>query len=171
MSSTSILIGLLARASRQSTFTVSPSLFWFGGGAILCSIEFFLPNTWAKTYKLIALTMGLSSLIVGVFVWRYDFLQDVRFQIAYWMGLSIASVIWVRPMVLKRKKFTVPDATEARTLTEILPGQTGQVLYEGCFWQARCEGYQEAIPPNQRVYVLRREGNTLVVLPENLFRR
>lgn len=170
MALTSILIGLLAQATNQSTFTVSPSLFWFGGGIILCSIEFFLPKTWGKTYKLIALTMGISSLIVAVFVWRYNFLEDVRFQIAYWMGLSIASVIWVRPMVLKRKKFTVPDATEARTLTEILPGQTGQVLYEGCFWQARCEGYQDTISPNQRVYVMRREGNTLIVLPEHLFR-
>lgn len=171
MSPTSILIGSLAQATNQSTFTVSPSLFWLGGGVILCSIEFFLPKTWGKKYKLIALTMGLNSLIVAVFIWRYDVLQDARFQIVYWMGLSIASVIWIRPMIVKRKKFTVPDATEARTLTEILPGQTGQVLYEGCFWQARCDEYQDAISPNQTVYVLRREGNTLIVLPERLFRQ
>jgi membrane protein implicated in regulation of membrane protease activity len=92
-------------------------------------------------------------------------------QIAYLMGLSTACVIWVRPMLLRKKKFTVLDATEAQTLTDILPGQTGQVLYEGCLWQARSDGYQGAIAPNQRVYVMRREGNTLIVLPENLFQR
>jgi membrane protein implicated in regulation of membrane protease activity len=109
---------------------------------------------------------------VAFFVWRdYNFLRDLRLQIAYWMGLSTACVIWVRPMLLKGKKFTVPDATEARTLTEILPGETGQVLYEGCIWQARTEGYQGAIASNQRVYVVRREGNILIVLPENLFQR
>jgi len=167
----STLICSLAKATPLSTYTVSPSLFWFSGGVFLCLIELFLPKSWAKQYKLVPLIMGVSSLVVALFVWRYDFLEDARLQIAYLMGLSTACVIWVRPMLLRKKKFTVLDATEAQTLTEILPGQTGQVLYEGCLWQARTEGYQGAIAPNQRVYVMRREGNTLIVLPENLFQR
>lgn len=171
MLQSSTLICSLVRTTLLSTFTVSPSLFWFGGGVVLCLIELFVPNTWAKHYKLIPLIMGVSSLIVALFSWRYAFLEDARLQIAYWMGLSTACVIWVRPMLLRKKKFTVLDATEAQTLTEILPGQTGQVLYEGCLWQARTEGYQGAIASNQRVYVVRREGNILIVLPENLFQR
>ncbi len=167
----STLICSLAKATPLSTYTVSPSLFWFSGGVLLCLIELFLPKSWAKQYKLVPLIMGVSSLVVALFVWRYDFLEDARLQIAYLMGLSTACVIWVRPMLLRKKKFTVLDATEAQTLTEILPGQTGQVLYEGCLWQARTEGYQGAIAPNQRVYVMRREGNTLIVLPETLFQR
>ena len=167
----STLICSLAKATPLSTYTVSPSLFWFSGGVFLCLIELFLPKSWAKQYKLVPLIMGVSSLVVALFVWRYDFLEDARLQIAYLMGLSTACVIWVRPMLLRKKKFTVLDATEAQTLTDILPGQTGQVLYEGCLWQARTEGYQGAIAPNQRVYVMRREGNTLIVLPENLFQR
>ncbi len=167
----STLICSLAKATPLSTYTVSPSLFWFSGGVVLCLIELFLPKSWAKQYKLVPLIMGVSSLLVALFVWRYDFLEDARLQIAYLMGLSTACVIWVRPMLLRKKKFTVLDATEAQTLTEILPGQTGQVLYEGCLWQARTEGYQGAIAPNQRVYVMRREGNTLIVLPETLFQR
>ena len=167
----STLICSLAKATPLSTYTVSPSLFWFSGGVLLCLIELFLPKSWAKQYKLVPLIMGVSSLLVALFVWRYDFLEDARLQIAYLMGLSTACVIWVRPMLLRKKKFTVLDATEAQTLTEILPGQTGQVLYEGCLWQARTEGYQGAIAPNQRVYVMRREGNTLIVLPETLFQR
>jgi membrane protein implicated in regulation of membrane protease activity len=168
----STLICSLVKAIPLSTFSVSPSLFWFGGGVVLCLIELFFPKTWGKSYKLVPLIMGVSSLIVAFFVWRdYNFLQDLRLQIAYWMALSTACVIWVRPMLIKGKKFTVPDATEARTLTEILLGETGQVLYEGCIWQARTEGYQGAIASNQRVYVVRREGNILIVLPENLFQR
>lgn len=31
-------------------------------------------------------------------------------------------------------------ATPLSTFTEILPGQTGQVFYEGFLWQARTEG-------------------------------
>ena len=161
----STLIWTLAQPNTQSAF------IWFGGGVILCLIELFLPKTWQKHYKLVPLMMGVSSLIVALFIWRYTFLEDLRFQIAYWMGLSTACVIWVRPMLLKGKKFTVPEATKARTLTDILPGETGQVLYEGCIWQARTDGYQGAIASNQRVYVVRREGNILIVLPENLFQR
>ncbi len=168
----STLIWTLAQANTQSAFiVVSPSLFWFGGGVTLCFIELFIPKTWEKQYKLVPLITGFSCLIVALFIWRYAFLEDLRFQIAYWMGLSTACVIWVRPMLLKGKKFTVPEATKARTLTEILPGETGQVLYEGCIWQARSDGYQDAIAPNQNIYVLRREGNTLIVLPETLFQR
>jgi membrane protein implicated in regulation of membrane protease activity len=159
----------LAQATNQSAFTVNPALFWFGSGVTLCLIEILLSKTWAKKYKLVPLIMALSAFVVALFIWRYGYLRDPRLQIAYWMGLSTACVIWIRPMFLKKKKFTVPDATEARTLTEILPGQTGQVLYEGCLWQACTEGYKEAIAPNQKVYVVRREGNILIVLPENLF--
>lgn len=63
----------------------------------------------------------------------------------------------------------IPDATEAKTITEILPGQTGRVKYEGCSWKACCTNKQVAIAPNQKVYVLRREGNTLIIAPDNLF--
>ncbi len=167
----STLICSLANANFLPTFTFSSSLFWLSSGVVFCLIELILPNTWAKQYKLIPLIMGFSSLVVALFQWRYAFLDDARLQIAYWMGLSTACVIWIRPMLLKKKKNTALDATEAQTLTEILPGQTGQVMYEGCLWQARTEGYQGAIASHQRVYVVRREGNMLIVLPENLFQR
>lgn len=60
------------------------------------------------------------------------------------------------------------DAKEAQTMTEISAGQTGRVLYEGNSWRARCEDELEVIAPNQKVYVVRREGNTLIVVPRNL---
>jgi membrane protein implicated in regulation of membrane protease activity len=38
------------------------------------------------------------------------------------------------------------------------------VIYEGASWKARNEDDQGAIAPRQKVYVLRREGNTLIVV-------
>jgi len=55
----------------------------------------------------------------------------------------------------------------AETLTEIPAGKEGRVLYEGNLW-ARCDDHNLAIAPNQKVYLVRREGTTLIVLPENL---
>ncbi|MEL7354902.1 MAG: NfeD family protein, partial [Cyanobacteria bacterium J06560_5] len=60
-------------------------------------------------------------------------------------------------------------ATEARTTTEILPGKTGRVIYEGNSWQARCEDDQVAIAPDQEVFVVQRKGNTLIVIPLSTF--
>lgn len=168
----STLIESLPLAIHISVLTASSSFLWIGGGVTLCLIELFLSRACKKHYKFVPLILGINALIVGIFISPYAlFANDSRWQIAYWVGLSTACIIWVRPMLPRRKKFAVPDATEAQILTEILPGQIGQALYEGCLWPARTEGYQGTIAPNQKVYVLRREGNTLIVLPETLFHR
>jgi membrane protein implicated in regulation of membrane protease activity len=56
------------------------------------------------------------------------------------------------------------------TLTEILPGQAGRVLYEGNSWRARCDDDKLSLAPGQKVYVVSREGTTLIVMPENILR-
>ncbi|TAF37751.1 MAG: NfeD family protein, partial [Oscillatoriales cyanobacterium] len=75
--------------------------------------------------------------------------------------------IWIRPIFIVRKKFVIPEATEATSISEILSGETGMVIYEGASWKARNEDSQ-GIAPRQKVYVLRREGNTLIVVPDKL---
>ncbi|TAD93825.1 MAG: NfeD family protein, partial [Oscillatoriales cyanobacterium] len=75
--------------------------------------------------------------------------------------------IWIRPIFIVRKKFVIPEATEATSISEILSGETGMVIYEGASWKARNEDNQ-VIAPRQKVYVLRREGNTLIVVPDKL---
>ncbi|MBD2462050.1 NfeD family protein [Oscillatoria sp. FACHB-1407] len=90
-------------------------------------------------------------------------------QIMYWVGVSLSFIIWIRPVFVRRKHSMRLDAAEAETLNELQPGQMGRVLYEGSSWQARCENYDQAIAPHQKVYVLRREGNILIVAPEQLF--
>ncbi len=173
------MIGLLAETTTHSSFIFTPPWFWLATGILLCLIELFLTQLRFKKYKLIALIMGISALSISGFLgwltvtldfdWQYIMYEDFNLQIMFWMGLSLSSIIWLRPAFTKRKKFTIPQATEAKTLTEILPGETGRVLYEGSSWQARCEGYRGAIAPNQKVLVVRIEGNTLVVTAKLLY--
>ena len=159
------------------SFIFSPPWLWFTVGVMLCLTEFFLAKKLPNQFKTIALFLGISAFITSISVWQmavlmevdwsltnnYD--EDFNIQIVYWMGVSLASIIWVRPGLTKGKKVVIPDATEAKTITEILPGKTGRVLYEGCYWKACCVDKKMAIAPNQKVSVLRRETNTLIISP------
>ena len=148
---------------------VGPALFWFALGVMLCLTELFLAKNLAKSYKFVPLIAGIIAIILSILLLKVYYLPDWNWQIGYWMIFSTVSVIWLRPMLLKNKKVIVRDATEAKTITEILAGKTGKVLYEGTIWQARCNDQSMAIASDQTVYVLRREGNTLIVAPEQLF--
>ncbi|MEM9541813.1 MAG: NfeD family protein [Cyanobacteria bacterium P01_E01_bin.42] len=153
------------------------ALFWAILGIALCSAELFLPIAKKRSYRFLSLIPGAIALLVAVFAWRYARINILgvqiffvfRYQLAYWVGLSTACLLWVRPILLRRKQFELPVATEAKTITEIIPGDGGRVLYEGVSWQAQCENQTEAIAPQQKVIVLRREGNTLIVAPEHFF--
>ncbi len=132
----------------------SPIAIWLLIGFTLILVEFFLPTAF------IAFVMGVSALVVAALSTVLSF----NLQIALWVVLSIALVIVSRRFVSRRAALKL-DATEAQTLTEILPGETGRVLYEGNSWNARCET-EAAIAPNQRVYVVGRKGTTLLVMPD-----
>jgi membrane protein implicated in regulation of membrane protease activity len=134
-------------------------LFWVIAGVSLCILELVLPTAF------IELTMGLSAIIVAIFALSVPIFSV---QVALWLVLSIVLTILLRRLVPPKKHRQIEDSKEAQTLTEILPGQTGRVLYEGNSWQARCEDDDLTIAPNQRVYVLERRGTTLIVLPANL---
>ncbi len=109
--------------------------------------------------------MGVSALIVGVIAW---FVPSLTVQVVLWLLLSIALTVLLRRLLPKRSRTIIEDAKEAKTLTEIAPGETGRVLYEGNSWQARCEDDRMTIAPDQRVYVVGRRGTTLIVIPESL---
>lgn len=138
---------------------MSSTLLWLLAGIVLCVMEALTPTAFVE------LIMGISALIVAVVSL---ILPQLSLQIALWMFLSLSMVVGTRRLLPKRKVYAIEAATEAETLTELLPGQAGRVLYEGNSWRARCEEYEGAIAPNQKVYVLGREGNTLIVAPENL---
>jgi membrane protein implicated in regulation of membrane protease activity len=133
---------------------LSPIAIWSIIGFTLILVELFLPTAF------IAFVMGISALMVAALSTVLSF----NLQIALWGVLSIALVMVSRRFVSRRAALKL-DATEAQTLTEILPGETGRVLYEGNSWNARSEA-EMTIAPNQRVYVVGRKGTTLLVMPD-----
>ncbi len=96
-------------------------------------------------------------------------LPQFTLQVSLWLILSTL-LIWLSRSLFtpKHTSFSRGDDHEAETLTEIPSGKTGRVIYEGNSWRAKCASQEYAIAPNEKVYVVRREGNTLIVVPETL---
>ncbi len=140
---------------------VSPALLWLIAGAILCFSEAIFPVAF------VAFMMGISAMVVAAIALV---IPSFPIQVILWLGFSTLSIVGSRRFVPKQKTLnsTVGDAQEGETLTEISPGKTGRVLYEGNSWQAICADDKIAILPHQKVYIVTRKGNTLVVLPEML---
>lgn len=136
---------------------LTPTMIWLIAGTILCLVEFIVPTAF------VACVMGISALIVAA----VSPVIPLGLQVALWMLLSLLLVFYSRRFIrqTKARKF---DATEAETLTEIMPGKLGRVRYEGNSWAARCEDHEVTIAPNQKVYVVARKGTTLIVMPEHL---
>lgn len=139
--------------------SLNPTILWLLAGAILCLLEFSVPTAFVE------FMMGLSAFVVaGISL----FLPAVNLQVMLWMILSVAFVILSRRFTPRRSVSSIEDAQEGETITEILPGQTGRVLCDGISWRARCEGCDRPLAAHQRVIVVGREGNTLIVMPEYL---
>ncbi|MGD1907980.1 MAG: NfeD family protein [Leptolyngbyaceae cyanobacterium] len=136
---------------------MSPALFWLMAGVILCLMELFVPTAFVEA------TLGISALLVSIFAL---FIPQISIQVGLWLVLSVLTVLVLKRLMPKRTPYTLAASTEARTITAIPPGETGRVLYEGNSWQARCEDYQAEINVHQRVIVVGRRGNTLLVIPE-----
>lgn len=113
--------------------------------------------------------MGISAILVALLTFVFPAISFGA-QVGIWLVLSVVLTVLSRRIVPKAKSYMLEDAREAQTLTEIQPGQSGRVLYEGNSWAARCEDDEVAIEPNQKVYVLERRGNTLIVMPESSIR-
>jgi membrane protein implicated in regulation of membrane protease activity len=139
---------------------ITYTLVWLIAGAILCLLELFLPTAF------VAFMMGISALIVALVS---VLIPQLSLQVILWLGLSTGFIFLSRRFVPKVKKSrSMQDATIAETLTAIAPGKEGRVIYEGNSWRARCEDKVSAIAPYEKVYVVRREGTLLIVLPENI---
>lgn len=134
-------------------------IFWLIVGIALCLMELALPTAF------IELTMGLSAIVVAIFA---PLLPNFTVQVILWFVLSVILTLLLRRFVPAQTHRQIADSKEAQTLTEILPGQAGRVLYEGNSWRARCEDEEMTIAPQQKVYVIARRGTTLIVMPTSL---
>lgn len=137
---------------------LSPFWIWCIVAVILFLMEFFLPTAFVEA------TLGISALIVA---FASLLIPSFPLQVVLWIGLSVVVVFLMRRYQPKRTAPVLKEAAEAQTLTQILPGETGRVLYDGISWQARCDDPQMAIDEQQRVIIIGRQGTTLIVMPED----
>ena len=135
-----------------------PALIWLIAGSVLCLIEAVIPNAF------VTFLMGISAIVVAAIalivpIWGL--------QVFLWLLLSTVLLVvsrrWFHPRARHR---IIGDAQEGETITAITPGKEGRVLYEGNSWRAECEDESIVISPQEKVYVVRRRGNTLIVLPD-----
>ncbi|MBF2006403.1 NfeD family protein [Chlorogloeopsis fritschii PCC 9212] len=142
-----------------ATSISSSTIIWLVLGAGLCLMELLLPTAF------VAFMMGISAFVVALL--SGVILGKLWLQVVVWLLLSVVLILVCRRFVKPRRaKSKIQDAVLAETLTEIPAGKTGRVLYEGNSWRARCFDDHLAIASHQRVYVVRREGTTLIVMPE-----
>jgi membrane protein implicated in regulation of membrane protease activity len=145
------------------SYMPSYTLIWLLGGAILCLMELFLPSAFVE------FMMGISALIVALL--SFVGLTNLWLQVVVWLLLSTALIVLSRRFLQPRQRQSkIQNAILAETLTEIPAGESGRVLYEGNSWRAQCDDDKISLAPHQRVYVVRREGTTLIVMPEYLLR-
>jgi membrane protein implicated in regulation of membrane protease activity len=113
--------------------------------------------------------MGVSAFLVALL--SYLGLSSLWLQVVLWLLLSSLLVVFSRRFLESpTQNSKITDAVIGETLTEILPGQAGRVLYEGNSWRARCDDDTLSLAAGQTVYVVSREGTTLIVMPENVLR-
>lgn len=137
------------------------TLIWLLAGIVLCLMELLLPTAFVQ------FMMGISALVVALI--SYLGLGSLWLQVMIWLLLSSLLVVFSRRFLQPpTRKSKITDAVIGETITEILPGQVGRVLYEGNSWRARCDDDKISIETGQRVYVVSREGTTLIVMPENV---
>lgn len=130
---------------------------WMIAGSVLCLIEVFVPVAF------VAVMMGLSAIATALLALL---VPNFALQAVFWLGLSVV-LIGVSRRFVHRSSTTsaLQDASEGEMLSALPAGQSGRVLYEGNSWRAECPDPQQAIAANEKVYIVGRRGNTLLVYP------
>lgn len=108
---------------------------------------------------------GFAALITGVAAIS---VREFSLQLLIWGVLSVSLAIVLRGFVPRQSKDLGP-VTQASVSQPIPPGGVGEVTYEGSFWTARCQISDVAIAVGQIVQVVGRQGNTLIVLPNDVY--
>ena len=136
---------------------LNPTLFWIVAGGIFCGMEFIFPTAF------VSFMMGVAALLVAIaslFVPQYTLLMVL------WLILAtVLTILSRRFFTPKREVAITGDDLEATAISGIPAGTTGRILYEGNSWRAKCADPTQDIAPNEPVYVVRKQGNTLIVLP------
>ena len=142
-----------------------PILFWLivTVAAILCSMELVFPTAF------VSFMMGIAALLVAIVSL---FLPQLTLLIGLWLLLSTALILLSRRLFTPKRRISITgDDFEATAISGIPAGSSGRVLYEGNSWRAKCADETRDIAPNEPVYVVRKQGNTLIILPSSTIDR
>lgn len=138
---------------------INYTLLWLFAGAILCLMELIFPTAF------VAFMMGISAFVVALASLIFP---QLSLQVFLWLALAATFILLSRRWLKPQRRIKIQDAVVAETITTIPPGKEGRVIYEGNSWRARCEDDNLEIYPYEKVYVVRREGTTLIVMPEHV---
>ncbi|MBF2058530.1 MAG: NfeD family protein [Cyanobacterium sp. T60_A2020_053] len=139
---------------------MSPVFLWLIVGAIFCFMELVFPSAFVE------LMMGLGALIVAILALIIPYHNIL---IVLWMVISFLLILLAKKYFTpKRQNSLLLEEDEAVTITTVEAGKTGRVLYEGTSWMAKCADENIDIEPEEKVYIVSRNGNTLLVLPQKL---
>ena len=139
---------------------MSTTLFWIIAGGILCMTEFIFPTAF------VSFMMGIAALLVAI---ASLFVPQFTLLMGLWLILATGLIILSRRLFTPKRKVAVTgDDSDAIAISGIPAGTTGRVLYEGNSWQAKCADETRDIAPNESVYVVQKQGNTLIVLPNKM---
>ena len=138
---------------------ISPAYLWAFLGIVFCLMEVLIPSAFTESaLGIAAFGVAIAALVI----------PQLWLQALLWFALSTLLILWFRRLSQgRRNRSWRLDAVDARTLTSIPAGDVGRVIYEGGSWQARAYDPELEIAANQSVNVVRQEGNTLIVMPEN----
>lgn len=140
--------------------SISAMSIWLIIGILLCLSELVFPTAFVE------LMMGLSAFIVALLS---GVIGTLWLQVVLWLVISVLLIFISQRLLPKpRRRTKIQDAVIAETISEIQPGQPGRVLYEGNSWRARCDDEKLYINAHEPVYIVRREGTTLIVMPQNV---
>lgn len=106
-------------------------------------------------------SLGIAALITAIAAIT---VSSAMVQVILWGILAIALAVVLRGMVPKNYR-EHSSSIEATVTETIPPGGLGLVSYEGSLWKARSQVSDASIHPGQNVYVVARQGLTLIVLP------
>nr|WP_228035107.1 NfeD family protein [Oculatella sp. LEGE 06141] len=111
---------------------------------------------------------GIAALGFAAFITAIAALSVPAFatQLLIWGVLAVSLAVLLRGMV-PRESRELRHSTEAEVVDGIPPGGLGHVIYEGSWWKARCQFADMAIVVGHKVHVVGRDGNTLIVVPNN----
>ncbi|MEP0818425.1 MULTISPECIES: NfeD family protein [Trichocoleus] len=136
--------------------TLPAHSLWLIGGMLCLALGTLIPEPSIPALGIAAIITAIAT--IGV--------PSPLAQMILWGVLSFTLASFMRSLMPKEAK-TLKHDTEAWVRTAIPAGGMGLVIYEGTLWQACCQLPDVAIAIQQRVYVVGRQRNTLLVIPAN----